>query len=100
MNKGDLFKYQFDIVPCEEGTFIVHVAVNSGGYASKHYGFSNISDLMRWLQSHAQVQPQKQDQQSLKDRLKDKYQPNTAGAPIALPDLTKKTNSLKRVFGL
>lgn len=95
MDKGALFKNQFDITPVESGFLVL--------CDRKTYAFSNIADLMRWLQFHAAALPQQQKQESsaeLKARLKEKHGDTK---PLALPDLTQPPTAvgrLKNVFGL
>lgn len=97
MTKGDLWKHQFDVTPCEEGSFLVRVEIGFAGDGPvKTYAFSNVSDLLRWFQFHVTTQSQ---QQELKNRLLNKQQDSKqlpASGAIPLPDLTKPV--VKRAY--
>jgi len=55
MDMGVLFERTFEIVPGKEGTFVVKVAGERQLSGERAYtlGFSNVLDLMRWLEGHA-----------------------------------------------
>ena len=92
MTKGELFRRQFDVMPCEEGSFLVRVEDGlAGSRVLKTYAFSNLGDLLRWFQIHAGgTQPQAQPQQDLKSRLLEKHE----SRPLPLP----VKPSVKRAF--
>lgn len=63
MDRGQLFEHEFEVLPMKEGGFVVVLGRNFGAgeltgerrwaYQQDRWAFSNVTDLMRWLNSHA-----------------------------------------------
>lgn len=67
MDYGELFKSEFEILPAEEGGFIVTLGANytrsvhgvennirdAAGRPRQRWAFSNVTRLMDWLSEHA-----------------------------------------------
>lgn len=55
MDRGEAFKHPMNIIPAEEGSFVVHVNDQPFRGEVSRRAFTNISDLLDWLVSHAQA---------------------------------------------
>jgi hypothetical protein len=57
MDMGVLYQRRFEVRPGESETFVVYVAGERqlSGEGPHVYGFSNVHDLLTWMQNHAEA---------------------------------------------
>lgn len=54
MNKGEILNNAFSIIGGEDGSFVIVLDEHEGGILpAKAWGFSNIGDLLHWMNEEA-----------------------------------------------
>lgn len=102
MSKTRLFETRFEVVPCENGGFLVALCDGARMWTGKNYAFTNATDLMRFLHQQdprveapavnqagpvVPIPPTYNQAADLKARLLDKHGPAKPGGIAALEKL-------------